>query len=151
MLANTDEIASVSPEAFTYRSHTRDKGRYRLTSGARESRQPVRVLRSHTLRSFWSPRAGIRYDGLYRVVGWSIHYDVKNKMTVYDISFSRLATEAPMEAVLLRPHTDELEDYKEFKRLRHLAITTQVKNPKLTRMGIPTFLHTVDGVNDGVH
>lgn len=148
VLANTDEIASTSPETFTYRSHTKDKGRYRLTSGVRESRQPVRVLRSHTLRSFWSPRAGIRYDGLYRVVGWSIHYDAKMKATVYDISFLRLATEAPMEAVLLRPHTDEVEDYREFKRLRHLAIMTRVKDSKLARMGIPTFLHTVDGVQD---
>ncbi|QIW96194.1 hypothetical protein AMS68_001712 [Peltaster fructicola] len=150
LLAGTDELASDSPEAFTYRSHARDRGRYRLTSATRDTRQPVRILRSHTLRSFWSPRAGIRYDGLYRVVGWSIHLDKYTKATVFDIQFLRLASEGPMDAVLCRPYTDEVEDYREFKRLRHHALMTQVKTSKLARMGIPPFVLTTDGVHEEV-
>lgn len=64
LLANEDEISGPTAGAFTYRAKNEDKGRYRLTSATRESRQPVRILRSHTLRSFWAPKAGIRYDGL---------------------------------------------------------------------------------------
>ena len=64
LLTNDEEVHSPSPEAFTYRARPTDAGRYRLTAATRESRQPIRVLRSHSLRSFWAPKAGVRYDGL---------------------------------------------------------------------------------------
>ncbi|KAJ8607834.1 hypothetical protein MRB53_040027 [Persea americana] len=119
LLAYDDELSSTSAEKFTYRSHATDKARYRLTSATRDGRQPIRVLRGHNLRSFWSPRAGVRYDGLYRVVGWAIRFDRKSKETIYDIQFERLPTETPMEIVLRRPLTDEVEDYKAYVKMRH--------------------------------
>jgi len=64
LMTDQDEISSPTPETFTYRARADDKGRYRLTSGTPDSRSQVRVLRSHTLRSFWSPKVGVRYDGL---------------------------------------------------------------------------------------
>ena len=64
LLSDDEEDESESPLGFTYRARSSDLGRHRLTSATIESRQPVRVLRSHTLRSFWSPAAGVRYDGL---------------------------------------------------------------------------------------
>jgi hypothetical protein len=64
VLMGSDEDNSPSPESFTYRCHTRDRGRFRLTSADFRSRYPVRVLRSHTLSSLWAPRAGLRYDGV---------------------------------------------------------------------------------------
>jgi hypothetical protein len=64
LMAGNDEVSGPSFEAFTYRAKNSDRGRYRLTAATRESRQPVRVLRSHSLRSFWAPKAGVRYDGL---------------------------------------------------------------------------------------
>jgi hypothetical protein len=59
-----EEIHGPDPETFTYRARNEDAGRYRLTSATKESRDPVRILRSHSLRSFWAPKAGVRYDGL---------------------------------------------------------------------------------------
>ena len=59
-----DEVAGSDPELFQYHARDRDPGRYRLTGGTPDSRQPVRILRSHTLHSFWKPNAGLRYDGL---------------------------------------------------------------------------------------
>lgn len=59
-----DDAASTHPHQFVYRARSRDPGRYRLTSATLESRYPVRVLRSHTLKSFLRPRAGVRYEGL---------------------------------------------------------------------------------------
>lgn len=59
-----DEVESAGPNSFVYRARTGDSGRYRLTSADISSRQPVRILRHHSLRSFWTPRAGVRYDGL---------------------------------------------------------------------------------------
>lgn len=64
LMEGNDEINSPTPDIFTYRAKASDKGKYRLTDGKPESRMPIRVLRGHTLRSFWTPRAGIRYDGL---------------------------------------------------------------------------------------
>lgn len=63
-MTGSDEIAGTSPEVFTYRARSDDKGRYRLTAGTPDSRQPVRIIRSHSLRSLCTPRAGLRYDGL---------------------------------------------------------------------------------------
>lgn len=63
-LTGNDEIDSPEPGLFTYRARPDDPGKYRLTAGTHASRHPIRILRSHTLRSLWAPRAGIRYDGL---------------------------------------------------------------------------------------
>lgn len=64
VLSHEDELNSPDPSRFTYRSSPHDIGRYRLTAATTASRHPIRVLRSHTLRSLWAPRAGLRYDGL---------------------------------------------------------------------------------------
>lgn len=64
LLTGADEVLCHAPEKFVYRARNGDKGRYRLTAATIDSRHPVRVLRSHTLRSLWSPRAGVRYEGL---------------------------------------------------------------------------------------
>lgn len=64
LMTHDEEVNCPSPEAFTYRARPHDSGRYRLTMAKRESRQPIRILRSHSLRSFWAPKAGVRYDGL---------------------------------------------------------------------------------------
>ncbi|GAB7361818.1 hypothetical protein MBLNU230_g1860t1 [Neophaeotheca triangularis] len=122
VLTDHDEIGQdnkpSAPELFTYRARHNDKGRYRLTAGNVESRQPVRILRNHTLRSFWSPSAGIRYDGLYKVISWRIKFEPTTKTMSYDITFQRLPMQASMEAVLARPMTEEAEDYREYKRIR---------------------------------
>ncbi|KAI7641971.1 hypothetical protein KC319_g13252, partial [Hortaea werneckii] len=64
VMTEGDEVKGSSPDTFVYRARTDDTGRYRLTSGTPESRHPVRILRSHSLRSFYAPKAGLRYDGL---------------------------------------------------------------------------------------
>jgi hypothetical protein len=40
---------------------------------------------------------------------------------VYDITFKRLSSESSMEAVLLRPSTEEVEDYAKYKRHKKSA------------------------------
>jgi len=64
LLNGSDEIESSDPHYFKYHAKSADVGRYRLTAATPQTREPVRVFRSHTLRSFWAPRAGVRYDGL---------------------------------------------------------------------------------------
>lgn len=64
LMTKTEEVIAPSPDIFTYRARINDRGRYRLTAATRDSRQPVRILRAHGLRSLWAPKAGVRYDGL---------------------------------------------------------------------------------------
>lgn len=63
-MTREEEVLGLTPETFTYRASADDHGRYRLTAATRDSRQPIRILRSDSLRSFWAPKAGVRYDGL---------------------------------------------------------------------------------------
>lgn len=39
---------------------------------------------------------------------------------VYDIHFKRLPIEPSMDLIMRRPYADEIEDYKEYKRLRQV-------------------------------
>jgi hypothetical protein len=64
LLTGGDEISSPTPDRIVYRARDSDKGKYRLTAATIDSRHPIRILRSHALHSFWSPRAGVRYEGL---------------------------------------------------------------------------------------
>ena len=118
LLADGDELDCSDPAHFTYRSTRGDSRRYRLCAGTLASRRPIRVLRSHTLRSFFAPRAGVRYDGLYKVSGWRITQDPKTKAIHYDIAFDRLPSEPPIGPVLEHPNMEELDDYREYKRIR---------------------------------
>jgi hypothetical protein len=73
VLTKDSEERGEAPHRFTYRCDENDRGRFRLTSGDFRTRYPVRVLRCGNLKSIWSPRVGVRYEGLYRVDGWIVH------------------------------------------------------------------------------
>ncbi|KAK6432514.1 hypothetical protein LTR95_011314 [Oleoguttula sp. CCFEE 5521] len=117
LMSGEDEIRGETADEFTYRARDGNKGRYRLTAATVDSRQPVRILRSHNLRSFFSPVAGVRY----KVTSWAIVLDKGTKKMVYDIKFKRLPNEPSMEGVLSRPWAEELDDYRLYKRMRRDA------------------------------
>ncbi|KAI5275193.1 hypothetical protein E4T47_01716 [Aureobasidium subglaciale] len=160
LLADGDELDCKDPAHFTYRSTPGDARRYRLCAGTLASRQPIRVLRSHTLRSFWAPRAGIRYDGLYKVSGWRIVQDPATKAINYHISFDRLTSEPPIDSVLQHPTADELDDYAEYKRvrkevrlnrnlLRHglrFGVPSPASHPVQERMSLPKKAESADTI-----
>jgi len=64
LLNGRSEHDSPTADTFTYKARTVEAGHFKLTAGTPDSRHPIRVLRCHTLRSLWSPKAGVRYDGL---------------------------------------------------------------------------------------
>ncbi|KAF2763778.1 hypothetical protein EJ03DRAFT_340268 [Teratosphaeria nubilosa] len=151
LMTGDEEVSSSTPNQFIYRAkHSHGSGRYRLTAATRESRKPVRILRSHTLRSFWTPKAGVRYDGLHKVTAWSIRQDRKTKEHIYDITFTRLSTEPSMEKVVLcRPWIEEVEDYKQYKHLRQLARSVLHNAPELEQSeDVPTVSTAIDGIID---
>ncbi|KAF2194884.1 hypothetical protein K469DRAFT_650869, partial [Zopfia rhizophila CBS 207.26] len=126
LLKDSDEVEGPTPSNFTYRCHRKDKGRFRLTSADFKSRYLVRVLRSHNLNSLWAPRAGVRYDGLYRVAGWVVRTikeadlpgpEYKLGEILFEIKFEREDPE-PIDEVMKHPLSAEVDDYMEYKRLR---------------------------------
>ncbi|KAE8867298.1 hypothetical protein PTNB73_05392 [Pyrenophora teres f. teres] len=129
LLKDTGEIEASSEDRFTYRVPQNDKGKFRLTSATPKSRDPVRVLRSHSINSVWGPKAGVRYDGLYSVKGWSIKQAKSTDLSgghwkegdiVFDVRFERRDS-VPMEVVTKRPTATEVDDYQEYKRLRRAS------------------------------
>ena len=64
---------------------------------------------------------------------------------VYEVNFKRLASEQSMDVVLRRPYSDELEDYREYKRLRNLAREKQEKGSTS-----PLLTFSSDGAGEGV-
>ncbi|KAF2652935.1 hypothetical protein K491DRAFT_718507 [Lophiostoma macrostomum CBS 122681] len=123
VLKDTGETESSSEDTFTYRPQLADKGKFRLTAGNARSRHPLRVLRSHSLNSVWGPKAGIRYEGLHRTVGWVIRsaqadgHGYKAGDIIYEVKFERIDA-TPFAEVLKHPTASELDDYTEYKRLR---------------------------------
>ncbi|KAI4846804.1 hypothetical protein E4T44_04863 [Aureobasidium sp. EXF-8845] len=118
LLVDGDELDCTDPEHFTYRIRPGDIRGYRLCAGTLASRKPVRILRSHTLRSFFAPHAGVRYDGIYRISGWRVFRDTKTNAVEYYISLDRVPSQPPMGSVLNHPLAAELDDYREYKRIR---------------------------------
>lgn len=64
LLKDAGEVDARTEEVFTYRCPISDKGKFRLTAATPASRNPIRVLQSHSINSVWGPKAGVRYEGL---------------------------------------------------------------------------------------
>jgi hypothetical protein len=64
VLKNTGKVEAGDGNSFTYRVPQWDKGKFRLTAATPQSRDPIRVLRSHSINSVWGPKAGVRFEGL---------------------------------------------------------------------------------------
>jgi len=129
---------TATPTEFTYRCYKPHPGRFRLTAADARSRYPIRVLRSHNLTNLWAPKVGVRYEGLFRVTGWSIRAkplkfnelkkergekDAKGKVKLGELSFEiHFERDDPsdMEEVMRHPLGAESDDYLEYRRLRRI-------------------------------
>ncbi|KAF1844198.1 uncharacterized protein K460DRAFT_160168 [Cucurbitaria berberidis CBS 394.84] len=156
VLQGTGEVGASSEERFTYRCPLNDKGKFRLTAASAQSREPIRILRSHSTNSAWGPKAGIRYEGLFSVKGWSIR-TAKTKDTVlgewkegdivFEIRFERCDL-VPMGEVTMHPTANEVDDYTEYKRLRKVhredkhkdTTSSSIKSPQTAVKTAPTIL-----------
>lgn len=77
----------------------------------------VRVLRSWKLRSKNAPKAGLRYDGLYRILSFSVHLSPPNTWHTA-FTLSRLPTQPSLLEALHIPTSDQLDDWKDYQRLK---------------------------------
>ncbi|KAL8841289.1 MAG: hypothetical protein Q9176_003382 [Flavoplaca citrina] len=103
----------------SYTPYLNDPGGCKLmaTIGG-EQRSAIRVLRSWKLRSSLAPAAGLRYDGLYRVTGYSVKLipgsDVIRDTWRYTFHIKREPGQESIEKVLTIPMPDQLDDWEDY-------------------------------------
>jgi hypothetical protein len=157
-MKDSDEANGSSLNSFTYKCGATDRGRFRLTTANFRSRYPIRVLRSHALSSLYAPRAGLRYDGLHRVVGWTLRpvdpATNNGLQLMYDVKFERDDPEAITSRILQYPRAEDLDDYNEYrfavreqKEAKGIAPDT-VSFPITRRQRVRNVRSTLDGSTD---
>ncbi|KAK3674145.1 ubiquitin-like with PHD and RING finger domains 2 [Recurvomyces mirabilis] len=85
-----------------------------------KSGKPVRLIRSHNLKSDFAPEIGFRYDGLYKVVG-NVNLDgVDSTRQRHQFKLVRLPDQDSIRGKEpgKRPTEQEIKAHKEHKRLR---------------------------------
>ncbi|KAK0780012.1 hypothetical protein LTR91_012295 [Friedmanniomyces endolithicus] len=85
-----------------------------------ENGKPVRLIRSHELKSPFAPEIGFRYDGLYKVMSFERLDDETSTRQRHRFRLERLADQAPIrgEGPAKRPTKQEIEGHKNDKRMR---------------------------------
>lgn len=88
---------------------------------AERSGQPVRLIRSHNLKSTFAPDLGFRYDGLYTVVSQGRLDPEESTRQRHPFRLQRLPDQTPLrggDGPEARPTRQEIEEHKKDKRLR---------------------------------
>lgn len=121
-LTGHDDLRNDNGDQFRYVVRKGDKNQATLLRAILHPKPSIRVLRSHTLRSSFSPIAGIRYDGLYKITSYGVNLDPVDKTTIrYELSLQRETDDQPsLREIMKLPRAEEIDDYVEYKRLRDI-------------------------------
>ena len=77
--------------------------------------------------------------------------DDRTKQVTYQIDFRRIEDQLSMDQVLRRPFVDEVEDYREYKRIRQGMQESTHQAPKRTRrIGNAVITGPSDGADDAL-
>ncbi|MCJ1434142.1 hypothetical protein MMC27_003508 [Xylographa pallens] len=119
MTAN-EEVETNDENVFRYWASQKDLGCLQLMKNV-HSREMVRVLRSWRLYSRLAPKAGVRYDGLYRVSGYGVKLMVNilgEDEWQYSFVLERYHDQAGLDRALCHPTADEMDDWRDYKQTR---------------------------------
>ncbi|KAL8773377.1 MAG: hypothetical protein Q9209_001771 [Squamulea sp. 1 TL-2023] len=120
VMTQGQETNVLKDDRSLYTPYSNDPGAVKLmaTIGG-EQRRTVRVLRSWRLQSNLAPSAGLRYDGLYRVTGYSVKLipgiEGEQDMWRYTFHLKREPDQESMEKVLAIPMPEQLDDWDDYK------------------------------------
>ena len=111
------ERESFWPTWISFFFSTKRPGVYQLLRCILYGGSPIRVLRTHLSPKRLTPRAGVRYDGLYRIRGYS-----KSGSSMYNFTLERVEeNQVPWSEVERHPISEEMDDWMEY-------VTTQVED-----------------------
>lgn len=160
-------------QQIRYTASVNDPGMFRLTKTMlREDPEEkvVRVLRSWKLRSDIAPKAGLRYDGLsvpllsqqphskpantrdcysYRILSFSVHLSPPDTWHTA-FTLARISSQPSILPILQIPHSDQLDDWKDYQRLR---LIDRGDDFEMLReiLAHPQRAGEGDGISDGRH
>ena len=112
------ELAALPPAWTEFRISSREAATYKLLKSFLNESSSIRILRSHDLECWMAPRAGVRYDGLYQIRGYSILNRKEDEGCVYFFLVQRMEQDQePFAEALRHPLSDEMDDWLEYQRL----------------------------------
>lgn len=76
----------------------------------------IRILRGHRLRSPLSPKAGLRYDGLYTIRQYGHKRNPKNRLHRIIVTLERVAGQPSMADLAKVPRPSQMDDWVLFER-----------------------------------
>ncbi|KAL8711160.1 MAG: hypothetical protein Q9220_004305 [cf. Caloplaca sp. 1 TL-2023] len=115
-----NETGQYRDDSCSYTPLPGDLGVFRLmTTVNGQERKVLRVLRSWKLQSPLAPAAGVRYDGLYRVVGYGIKLvhspETGQDSWRYTFHLKREEGQESMAKALTYPMPDQLDDWDDYR------------------------------------
>ncbi|MCJ1378322.1 hypothetical protein MMC17_001419 [Xylographa soralifera] len=119
-MTDNEEVKTSEENIFRYWASPKDPGCLQLMKNV-HSRKLVRVLRSWRLYSSLAPKAGLRYDGLYRVSGYGVKLIVNilgEDEWQYTFVLERYRDQAGLDRALCHPTADEMDDWRDYKQTR---------------------------------
>ncbi|KAJ4422430.1 hypothetical protein N0V82_002878 [Gnomoniopsis sp. IMI 355080] len=84
--------------------------------------QKIRILRGFRLKSLCTPKAGVRYDGMYRISSWSLKLNMASEMYTLRLTLQRLPNQIPMEDILSIPKPSQLDEWNLYEQLERTRI-----------------------------
>ncbi|KAK1245059.1 hypothetical protein MKX08_004688 [Trichoderma sp. CBMAI-0020] len=76
----------------------------------------IRILRGHRLRSPFSPKAGIRYDGLYTIRQYGHKQNPNNQLHRIVVTLERVAAQSSMTNLAKVPRPSQMDDWVLFEK-----------------------------------
>ncbi|KAL6720512.1 hypothetical protein ACLMJK_002436 [Lecanora helva] len=121
IVVNGSKEENLQPDGtFTYHASLSDPGALKLTKTmTTDTEKIVRVLRSWKLRSKLAPKAGLRYDGLYRIESFGIKL-LPPESWHKTFVLSRMLNQPPIATALAYPMSDQLDDWRDYQHLKNV-------------------------------
>ncbi|KAL9130216.1 MAG: hypothetical protein Q9217_001561 [Psora testacea] len=123
-LTNSQEtsLAPYDGTMIQYTAPRHNHGVFGLmkTMASTSSGKVVRIFRTWRLDSRFKPAGGVRYDGLYRILSYSVRLNPPNDWH-YSFMLQREPHQIPLSSILHIPTADQLDDWADYLALRDAA------------------------------
>ncbi|KAL3427085.1 hypothetical protein PVAG01_00594 [Phlyctema vagabunda] len=113
MVTGVEEIGLDGTVKLIKKGGLRDMYPNLITHVGRE----IRVLRGHTLLSKLAPLAGVRYDGLYKIIQYGHRLCTTTETYRLELTLERVHGQRDMDMILCIPLPSELDDWELYNRI----------------------------------
>ena len=97
-----------------------DQGVFKLMrtmAGSDQTKNVVRIFRHVYWKGKYAPKGGVRYDGLYRPIAYSVHLSPPSDWT-YIFVLERELSQPSLRSILHVPISEQMDDWEDFLALK---------------------------------